>query len=143
MAWLLFMPLMLDELNKSGKRQPTTYQTEVRDMLDILPTKEESNPVSTITDRINHRLTVTDHKPIELAKATGLSRGNISLWTRGGVVNLKPENLVSAADFLRCEIRWLAVGEGEEERQPLLADDQREVVRIMAKLPTWLRFAIV
>lgn len=112
-------------------------------MLDILPTIDESRAMSTITDRINHRLEVTEHKPIDLARATGLSRGNISLWTKGGVVNLKPENLVRAADFLRCEIRWLAIGEGNEERQPSMADDQREVAHIMAKLPTWLRFAIV
>ena len=72
-----------------------------------------------IGERISRRLAVIGEKPASLARATGLSRSAISQWRSGRVTKLKPENLVAAADFLKCEIRWLAVGAGPESFEEL------------------------
>jgi len=85
-----------------------------------------------ITDRINERLRKTGKKATQLADAVGRTRGAVSGWTGGGAVNLRPDNLVNAADFLECEVRWLAVGKGPESRQR--TDAQDELLRITATM---------
>lgn len=88
-----------------------------------------------IGNRVTRRLTLLGEKPSALARAAGLTRSAISQWQDGTVKMIRPENLVSAADFLRCEIRWLAIGEGPEELSPRLTQDQREIVEALNRMP--------
>jgi len=74
----------------------------------------------TITDRINQRFAEMEleqgHKltDAELARQVGVSRQTFGDWRKGRSVNITPENLVSLADTLQVEIRWLATGQGEK-----------------------------
>lgn len=87
------------------------------------------NPMS-ITNRINERLRETGIKPSELARAVGTSKGAITAWMNGGAVNLRPDNLVAAADCLGVEIRWLATGKGPKERR--MSDAHLELWELIA-----------
>lgn len=88
-----------------------------------------------IGDRVTKRLTAIDQRPVDLARSAGLSRSAISQWQDGSVQKIRPENLVAAADFLKCEIRWLATGQGPEEQFPRLTEDQRAIVDATNQMP--------
>jgi transcriptional regulator with XRE-family HTH domain len=51
----------------------------------------------------------------DLAARLGISRQAIHQLENGSSKSMKPANLVAAADILRVDIRWLAIG-GEEGR---------------------------
>lgn len=84
----------------------------------------------------------------QLAKAIGVSPGAISQLERGEVHSMAYPHLRAAARFLRCDMDWLATGEGSRKpRSPitqlsaeavLLADQidrldnhQREIISAM------------
>lgn len=69
---------------------------------------------STTGDRIAQRLERTGSSQADLARACGITASAICQWI-GSDTKIRPANLVAAADFLGCEIRWLATGEGPEE----------------------------
>lgn len=70
---------------------------------------------------------------VEFARAAGLSKQTVGDWMHGRTANIRPENLVRAADALGVEIRWLATGEGPRRRRALLPDVQEaaEILGVM------------
>lgn len=84
----------------------------------------------TVGDRIKRRMKQRGANQADLARACGISESAVSQWFgRNGT--LKPENLVLLADYFRCEIRWLANGDGPEDRQAPMTDEEREVIANM------------
>lgn len=93
------------------------------------------HPAEDIGQRIFHRLETTGQSAASLARWLHISDAAVSQWKTGAVVNLRPRNLVRASDFLRCRIRWLAIGEGDEEIPAPLTLAQRTVLNNMRAVP--------
>jgi transcriptional regulator with XRE-family HTH domain len=55
---------------------------------------------------------------VELARRVGVSKAAVSHWLDGTTKFIRPEHLVSIADALGLELRWLITGRG-----PRLAKD--------------------
>ena len=66
-----------------------------------------------------------------LAAALGITRQSVSLLLSRDSKSMKPEHLFAAADFLRVEARWLALGEGP--KYPLAGDLPPDVVEALRK----------
>lgn len=64
-----------------------------------------------ITDRINLRLKTLGIKRADLSNKAGINKSSISQWYSG---RNKPsgKNLLTLAEFLRCEPNWLLTGKG-------------------------------
>lgn len=97
----------------------------------------------TITDRINATMAERGIKPSALAREVGVSKQTVSDWTNGRSINIKPENLVSLADVLGVEIRWLASGSGPKSPLNRLPVDVQRVAAALAAMPEETRGAFV
>jgi transcriptional regulator with XRE-family HTH domain len=84
----------------------------------------KSRPPPLLHQRVTRRLQAIDARPADLARALGITDSAISQWSSRQSANLRPANLVAAADFLRCEIRWLATGDGPEVAPRPLSSDE-------------------
>jgi transcriptional regulator with XRE-family HTH domain len=93
----------------------------------------KNRPPLSYGERIARRLQACGRTQADLAAALKISPSAVSQWA-GRDVNVKPVNLVAAADFLRCEIRWLATGEGPEDLQSPATEDEREILATLRAL---------
>ena len=73
---------------------------------------------NSINERIRGRLADLDMQQVELARRVGVSKAAVSHWLDGTTKFIRPEHLVSIADALGLELRWLITGRG-----PRLAKD--------------------
>lgn len=86
-----------------------------------------------IANRLIQRLQkLPDKTQAGLARALGVTRSAITQLKKGDTKDLKMDNLIAAADYLNCEIRWLATGRGPEERR--FPDDQMKLNEIYGRL---------
>jgi transcriptional regulator with XRE-family HTH domain len=97
----------------------------------------------TITDRINATMGERGIKPIDLARQVGVSKQTVSDWMSGRSINIKPENLVSLADVLGVEIRWLVSGVGPKVPLARLPADIQRAAVALADMPEETRHAFV
>lgn len=67
-------------------------------------------------ERIKQRREQLNLSVRELALHINVTKQTVHGWEKGGVVNLRPPNLIKLADKLRANIRWLVHGEGQMER---------------------------
>ncbi|MGS0980993.1 XRE family transcriptional regulator [Burkholderia glumae] len=74
--------------------------------------------MKTLAERIKTAMSAKGMKQVELAAATGLTRGAVSLWVSGGTKTLEGENLVRAARALDVSPSWLATGKGSPRPAP-------------------------
>lgn len=100
--------------------------------------------MTTLKDRLESRLLLPGKNKTGLARACGVTPGAVTQWCDGSSANLRMENLVDAADYLECKIRWLATGKGREESSlsraerallsltPFLSPDQQEALVMVA-----------
>lgn len=89
--------------------------------------------IMSISERIMHRLDKLPGKTqAGLARAMGVSRGAITHIKNGDTKDLRMDNLIAAADYLECEIRWLATGKGPEERR--LSPTQSRLIEVVGDL---------
>lgn len=65
----------------------------------------------------------------EVARACDTSAQAIYVWMRGGVKDLRNANLFALADITGFEARWIATGEGPEQRS---GGNQRESALLQA-----------
>lgn len=65
----------------------------------------------------------------QLAKACKVTPSAVYQWEAGETKGLRPENLVSAADFLKTTCRWLVFGRGAKEFSgPLIEQDENDLL---------------
>lgn len=77
----------------------------------------------TIADRIRDARRERKLSQSELGRRVGVTRGAVWAWESGQTKGLTPDNLVSTADALGVEVRWLATGEGPKEVRSLSDDE--------------------
>jgi transcriptional regulator with XRE-family HTH domain len=89
------------------------------------------------SERLLRARTAAQKTQEQVAHACGLSHAAISKAEAGKTDTMGSINLFAIADFLGCDPRWLATGEGEmyPQRSELesLTPAQREVVRSVIK----------
>lgn len=80
--------------------------------------------MSSLADRITARLKAVRMTPADLARAVKVKPPSVHAWTNGDTKTIKGENLLRAAQALRCSPHWLATGLG-----PVGADEKTTVAR--------------
>jgi len=68
--------------------------------------------VSSLAERIAERLETVKITPADLARAVKVKPPSVSAWLSGDTKTIKGENLLRAAQALRCSPHWLATGIG-------------------------------
>jgi transcriptional regulator with XRE-family HTH domain len=63
-------------------------------------------------------------------KRPGFHRQTVNKWFQDEVKQLSPDYLFLVADVLDCNPRWLALREGEPQRQPELDLDEVKTVQL-------------
>jgi transcriptional regulator with XRE-family HTH domain len=90
---------------------------------------------STFGERLALALRESDIRPIDLARAIGISKSAVSQLVNGTSKGMHPENLVRAARHLRVRVEWLAAGE-EPMRGEALSPEDRLLLHAYHQLPT-------
>jgi DNA-binding XRE family transcriptional regulator len=89
------------------------------------------------SERLLRARNATQKTQEQVAHACGLSHAAISKAEAGKTETMGSQNLFAIADFLGCDARWLATGEGEMHPRPseleTLTPAQREVVLSVIK----------
>ena len=91
----------------------------------------DSVSAETFAERLAEAMTERGISGSALAAALGMSRQSISLLLSKDSKSMRPEHLFAAADFLRVEPRWLALGEGP--KYPPTADLPAEILDAIRK----------
>lgn len=68
--------------------------------------------MSSLADRVAERLKEVGITPADLARAVKVKPPSISGWLSGDTKTIKGENLLRAAQALKCSPNWLATGIG-------------------------------
>lgn len=107
--------------------------------------------MTTLADRLRQAMGDTV-KPVDLARACGISRAAVTKWFSGSLKDLKLENLFAVAKLCSVEPEWLALGSGpmrpgEEPLQPTRAGSalerrHRALLEAYLSLPDEQRFAV-
>lgn len=81
------------------------------------------------------KLNARGHKKNQagLASACDLTRGAITHLVKNHTTALEAHEMVRAADYLGCEIRWLITGHGPEER--IRQPEETRLLEYASKLP--------
>lgn len=80
-------------------------------------------------ERITKAIKGSGREVREIARACDTSSQAIYVWMRGGVKDLRNANLFALADITGFEARWIATGEGPEQRA---GGNQRESALLQA-----------
>lgn len=103
--------------NHSGK----LWQTDIGSM---------DMELKTLGGRIKWRLQEIGMRPADLARYCKVERASVSKWVNSTATSgMRGENLVNAAEFLRCSAHWLSTGEGDWRAPP-----SRSVVPLRTEL---------
>lgn len=94
------------------------------------------------SDRISYAAGKAGYKPVDLARAAGLSRAAVSKWFTGQADSIRPSNLYKVAELLGVNPRWLATGEGDPWEVDYnriinkLSEEERDHIRYILQLMT-------
>ena len=98
-----------------------------------------------ISQRIKERRQDVGLTQAGLARAVGASREAVSMWENGNVKRIRPNNLISCARALECNLEWLVKGVGSPSDPPeyysRLEDRDGSVLRHINH--KWLEQAII
>ncbi len=83
----------------------------------------------------------------QLAERVGVTKGAVSQWETGDTRNLRLEHLFKVADALEVNVRWLALGEGQQHKAApgglqLEIAEAEAIKRLRAALPDWRRYVL-
>lgn len=70
--------------------------------------------------------------PTALSRACKVDRSVFYQLEQGDMKTMRAHNMVALADYLECEVRWLAIGRGPIERQRSV--DETELLEIFSEL---------
>lgn len=70
--------------------------------------------MKTLSDRLKLAMKMTNPitRPIDLARACNIKSSSVADWLNGRTKHIEGANLLSAAELLKVNPRWLATGEG-------------------------------
>lgn len=82
----------------------------------------------------------------QLADKSHCTKGAVSQWEKGNVVNLRLERLFEVADALGVEARWLAIGVGPRYRAAkgvaVELEEGEALSRLRGALPKWRAYVL-
>ena len=81
----------------------------------------------------------------ELATKADCTKGAVSQWEKGDVINLRIERLFKVADALGVDARWLATGQGERlsaAGMKLEIGEAQAAKNLRTALPAWRRYVL-
>lgn len=74
--------------------------------------------MTTLSDRLKHRLEVLDKSPIAASEEAGLGRDYVRDVIRGKKESISATAAPKLARVLQCSVEWLLTGDGEENFDP-------------------------
>jgi len=116
---------------------------DVTQVANLLQPKSQHSPTDTcplrfklrsveFSERLLHARTVAQKTQEQVAHACGISHAAISKAESGKTDQMVATNLFAIADFLGCDARWLATGEGQMSPPKNVIDElspeQRQLV---------------
>lgn len=84
--------------------------------------------------RIRNRRKLKKWTQEKLARKIGVTKGSVSQWEIGDIKNIEIPRFFKLADALDVEARWLAIGDGPEERIKKSTGLSHEMNALAAKI---------